>query len=101
MQMKYEMDKNNEILGKPIHFLKTPTRVALVKQIYPTPFNTILFVSSCFLAAFIKVSKTFLKYISSLNVSMRTVVKDVQNQKSFWRSSQNCFVLALFSSLYS
>ncbi len=29
------------------------------------------------------------------------VIKSVQNPKSFWCSSQNCFVLALFSSLYS
>ena len=29
------------------------------------------------------------------------VIKSVQNPKSFWRSSQNCFVLALFSRLYS
>jgi hypothetical protein len=28
-------------------------------------------------------------------------MKSVQNLKSFWRSSQNYFVLALFSSLYS
>jgi hypothetical protein len=28
------------------------------------------------------------------------VIKSVQNSKSFWLSSQNCFVLALFSSLY-
>jgi hypothetical protein len=28
-------------------------------------------------------------------------MKSVQNLKSFWRSSQNFFVLALFSSLYS
>jgi hypothetical protein len=27
-------------------------------------------------------------------------MKSVQNLKSFWRSSQNYFVLALFSSLY-
>jgi hypothetical protein len=28
-------------------------------------------------------------------------MKSVQNLKSFWRSSQNYFVLALFFSLYS
>jgi hypothetical protein len=28
-------------------------------------------------------------------------MKNVQNRKSFWRTFQNCFVLALFSSLYS
>jgi hypothetical protein len=28
-------------------------------------------------------------------------MKSVQNLKSFWRSSQNYFVFALFSSLYS
>ena len=28
-------------------------------------------------------------------------MKSVQNRKSFWRTSQNYFVLALFSSLYS
>jgi hypothetical protein len=28
-------------------------------------------------------------------------MKSVQNPKSFWRTSQNCFGLALFSSLYS
>jgi hypothetical protein len=28
-------------------------------------------------------------------------MKSVQNLKSFWRSSQNYFVLALFSSLFS
>jgi hypothetical protein len=28
-------------------------------------------------------------------------MKSVQNLKYFWRSSQNYFVLALFSSLYS
>ena len=26
MQMKYEMGKNNEILGKPFHFVETPTQ---------------------------------------------------------------------------
>jgi hypothetical protein len=25
MQMKYEMGKSNEILGKPFHFVETPT----------------------------------------------------------------------------
>jgi hypothetical protein len=25
MQMKYEMGKNNKILGKPFHFVETPT----------------------------------------------------------------------------
>ena len=29
------------------------------------------------------------------------VIKSVQNPKCFWHSSQNCFVLALFSSLFS
>jgi hypothetical protein len=29
------------------------------------------------------------------------MMKSVQNLKSFWRSSQNHFVFALFSSLYS
>jgi hypothetical protein len=28
-------------------------------------------------------------------------MKSVQNRKSFWRTSENCFGLALFSSLYS
>jgi hypothetical protein len=28
-------------------------------------------------------------------------MKNVQNRKYFWRTSQDCFVLALFSSLYS
>ena len=52
MQMKYEMDKNNEILGKPIHFLKTPTcthRIGKAKSIQHLLINTILYVSSCFL----------------------------------------------------
>ena len=35
MQMKYEMGKNNKILGKPFHFVETPThRIGKEKTIH-------------------------------------------------------------------
>jgi hypothetical protein len=35
MQMKYEVGKNNEILGKPFNFVETPThRIAKEKSIH-------------------------------------------------------------------